>query len=494
MNPDSKIYLNAFECSPDGIIICDLNAKIILTNKAAFSMFGYEPGELEGKFIKDLIPPHLRDKHKFHFQSFISHPSARTMSNNMKLLGYKKDSSNINISIALNVIQNDPGKELILAVIREITDWVRKTEELEKVSDQLKEALQLSRLGHWDFDIAVNTIHWSPEVYEIFELDQDAFNSTNENFEMLVHEEDREFVKQSYQNSIINQIPYNIVHRYITPNGEIKFLRERGRHIYDADGLAVKTIGTVQDVTEAQKQKLLLNDYILKLERKNKELEDYTHIATHDLQEPVNNIRGIISLLREEFDSSSPTKEEIAYFMDLITRASERLSTLIRGLMETARLGQINPISEVDCNQLLSEVIEGLHFQFDNNSAKITYPPLPVLKGYRFELGLLFQNLISNGLKYCRKEVAPVIKIDYYNQGVDWLFTVEDNGIGIDPVHKDKLFKMFRRLHSQDDIEGTGIGLVQCKKIVEQHNGEIWFESEPGKGTVFYFTLRKNNS
>lgn len=457
-------------------------------------MFGYEVGELEGKSIQDLIPPHLRDKHKFHFQNFISNPSARAMSNNMKLIGYRKDSSDVCISIALNVIQNDSGKELILAVIRETTDFVRKTEELERTSNQLKEALQLSRMGHWEFHLANNTILWSPEVYEIFELDQEAFNSTNEGFEMLVHEEDREFVRQSYQNSITNQIPYNIVHRYITPKGSLKFLRERGRHIYDSDGLIVKTVGTVQDVTEVQKQRLLLNDYILKLETKNKELEDYTHIATHDLLEPVNNISGIISLLREELDDNSPTKEEIIYFIDLIKRASERLSTLIKGLMETARLGQVNPISEVDCNELLVEVIEGLQFQFDNNSAKITYPPLPVLKGYRFELGLLFQNLISNGLKYSKKGLAPVIKIDYHNQGVDWLFTVEDNGIGIDPIHKDKLFKMFRRLHTQEDIEGTGIGLVQCKKIVEQHNGEIWFESEPGKGTVFYFTLRKNNN
>ncbi len=492
MTLDSKIYFNAFESSPDGIIICDLNAKIILTNKAASHMFGYELGELEGKSIQDLIPPHLRDKHKFHFRSFVSHPSARSMSNDMKLIGYRKDASNVSISIALNIIQNDSGEESILAVIREITEFVRKTEELEKVSDQLKEALQLSALGHWEFDIANNKILWSPEVYEIFELEQGAFSSTYEGFEMLVHEEDREFLKQAYQNSITNQIPYNIVHRYITPKGSMKFLRERGRHIYDSEGLVIKTIGTVQDVTEVQKQRLLINDYILKLETKNKELEDYTHIATHDLQEPVNNIIGIISLMREELDDNSPTNEDIIYFIDLIKKASERLSTLIKGLMETARLGQVNPISEVDCNELLVEVIEGLQFQLDNSSAKINYPPLPKLKGYRFELGLLFQNLISNGLKYSKKGVAPVIKIDYHNQGTDWLFTVEDNGIGIDPIHKDKLFKMFRRLHSQEDIEGTGIGLVQCKKIVEQHNGTIWFESEPGKGTVFYFTLRKN--
>jgi len=159
--------------------------------------------------------------------------------------------------------------------------------------------------------------------------------------------------------------------------------------------------------------------------------------------------------------------------------------------METARLGQINPIETVDCNIILDEVIQNLQFQIKNLDAKVNITKLPTINGLKFELGLLFQNLISNALKYCKKDVPPLIKIDFHDQGPFWLFSIEDNGIGIELKNKDKLFKMFRRLHTSKEIEGTGIGLIQCKKIVEHHDGEIWFESEFGRGTMFCFTLRK---
>ncbi|MDP3471320.1 MAG: PAS domain S-box protein [Algoriphagus sp.] len=484
---NSAIYKNSFMCSPDGIVVCNIKGEIVLVNQSVSRIFNFTESELVGQKIEIFIPEPTREKHKDYFLQYLANPVPRQMSNNMRLLGQKKDGSKIFLSISLNQISKEQG--LFAAFIRDISEFVKKTDELEYTSLRLKDALDLSKLGPWDYDLVQDKLTWSDEVFKIFELDPLTYVPTFEGFNLLVFEDDREFVRKSFMDSITNQIPYNIVHRYICPNGDLKFLRERGNNIYNSNGEIIKTIGTVQDVTEVHKQRMILNEYVKKLEFKNKELEDLTYITTHDLQEPINNIKGIIGLMRNEWNLELTNKEDIENYFNLIENSSNRLSGLIKALMDTSRLGHINPITEVDCNLVLKEVLSTMSFQIKKSDAKIIFSELPLLNGFKFEIGLLFQNLISNGIKFSKKGISPIIKISCHNQGHSWLFMFEDNGIGIDPKHKDKLFRMFRRLHSQEDIEGTGIGLVQCKKIVEQHGGEIWIESELDKGTVFYFTL-----
>ena len=486
------LFEKSFQFSPDGIIICDSKGKIILVNNKALEQFEFEKEELLGTNFEVLVPDNIRSGHQHHFDSYVEKPSSRQMSNKMQLQGKKKSGELFFISISLNQIKHESGENYFMAIVRDISDYVEKAEYLEQTLNRLQDAMKISKLANWELDHTANKLTWSSEAFEIFELDPSNYIPTYNNFIALIHPEDREFVIKSFSNFLENQIPYNIIHRYITPTGEMKFLRERGKNVYDEQGGILRTMGTVQDVTEVQKQRILLSDYIKEIENKNKELEDYTYIAAHDLQEPINNIKGIITILFDEFDDPDTTKEEIYHYFDLIKGAGERLSQLIKALMETARLGQINPAEKVDCNIILTEAIQNLQFQINNLNAEVSFPKLPTIKGFKFELGLLFQNLISNSLKYSKKDVPPLIKIDFHDQGSFWLFSIEDNGIGIELKNKDKLFRMFRRLHSHHEIEGTGIGLTQSKKIVEQHGGEIWFESEFGKGTVFYFTLRKD--
>lgn len=488
------IYQNIFEFSPDGIVLCNSLEEIIMANQATTLIFGYSQEELINKKIEFLIPTHLRERHETHFQTFKKYPTPRLMHNEMNLKGQRKDGSLISLSITITKISSEEISDLYLAIIRDTTNFIKKTQEFEKTTVLLKEAYHLSKLGSWEYDLIKNELFWSDEVFEIFELDWEDYKPSYKGFINLVHEDDREFVKKSFQDSIENQIPYNVVHRYTTPSGHLKYLRERGLNLYDASGKITRTLGSVQDVTEVQKQKKLLNEYIIKLENKNKELEDYTYIAAHDLQEPVNNIKGIIEILISERKSLNPSGQEIDQYINLISGAANKLSNLIKGLMETNRLGQIDSMTEVDFNEVIKGAISNLRNKITTKNAEIIIPnDLPKVFGFKFELELLFQNLISNALKFQKTVVTPVIKISCHNQEYSWLFAVEDNGIGIDSRYKDKLFKMFKRLHTQTEIEGTGIGLVQCKKIVEQHNGEIWFESELGKGTVFYFTIRKSN-
>jgi len=488
---NARVLSDVFKFSPDGIIICDKHGDILSANNSVFPIFGYTPDELYSKNIEILIPDSIKSKHNSYLENYVKNPIPRQMSTNMRLKGKKKDGTNIFLSISLINSISKTNDLIIIVTVRDVSDYVKKSDDLEKVSYQLKDALKLSKLGHWELDLVKNELEWSEEVFDIFELSRESFKPTYEGFIELVYSEDREFLQRSFEDSIYNQIPYNIVHRYETPTGHLKFLRERGSNFYDNTGKIVKTIGTVQDVTEVQKQKILLNDYITKLENKNKELEEFTNITAHDLQEPLTNIIGLIQLLKNEWNEEFSDKKELENYLDYIEKGTDRMSKLIKALMETSRLGRLSIFDDIDCNQVIEEIKESMFVQLRKYNAKIISRKLPKIKGLPFEFSLLFQNLISNALKYSRKGVDPIIRISSHDQGPSWLFTVEDNGIGIEHENKDKLFKMFRRLHKQTEIEGTGIGLVQCKKIVELHHGEIWFESQPGNGTIFFFTVRK---
>lgn len=487
----SKIFEDSFLASPDCILICNQEGLILRANNSVVQVFNYEINEIIGEQLEMLLPDSIKKKHKIYFKDYIKAPESRPMSTKMRLQGKKKNGDLTYLSISLTSGFDENNELFIIAVIRDINEIVHKTNYLEKLGQEHKEALQISKLGHWEFERLNEKLTWSEEVFDIFELSPEEFTPTQKGFLNLVHPDDREYCEKSFEDSINSEIPYNIVHRYVTPKGDLKFFRERGSNYYDDNKQFIKTKGTVQDITEFQNQKILLNNYIEKLEFKNKELEEFTNITAHDLQEPLTNIIGLIELLKMEWGENNSNKEELTNYINFIGEGAKRMSKLIKGLMETSRLGKSSQLEVVDCNIILEEVKMNLYSQIQKYDARIFSRDLPKVRGHMFELSLLFQNLISNALKYSRKGVPPFIEISFHDQGNSWVFKFEDNGIGIKPNDKDKLFKMFRRLHLQSDVEGTGVGLAQCKKIVELHQGEIWFESEFGKGTAFMFTLRK---
>jgi len=230
------------------------------------------------------------------------------------------------------------------------------------------------------------------------------------------------------------------------------------------------------------------------LESKNKELEQFAYIASHDLQEPLNTISSFIGLIREDYgDSFDEVGKES---LDFIKDASIRMKNLIDSLLEYSRLGRIKDFSDVDMNKILGELKGDFRNVLERTNAKIQSDNLPTIKGNPMELRLLLQNLVSNGIKFTDENTIPEIYIDaVQKKRTDdeskkyWEFSIKDNGIGIPEIHKSRIFDIFQRLHSREKYQGTGIGLAHCKKIVESHSGEIWLESEEGKGTTFYFTI-----
>jgi signal transduction histidine kinase len=224
------------------------------------------------------------------------------------------------------------------------------------------------------------------------------------------------------------------------------------------------------------------------LERKNYEIEQFAYISAHDLQEPLRSISNFSILLSEKIDSNQD--RDVKNYMQKIIGASGRMSNLINDLLEYSRLGKDMVMTKIDCTQLIFEIQRDLVFTIKESGAKIEFEKMPVITGHQ-SLKSLFQNLITNAIKFRKKGVTPEIKISCAQTTKEFIFSFSDNGIGIDKQYFERIFTIFQRLHTREEYKGTGIGLAQCKKIVELHGGRIWVTSTPEIGSTFHFTISK---
>lgn len=243
-----------------------------------------------------------------------------------------------------------------------------------------------------------------------------------------------------------------------------------------------------QNITERKIAEESKSDYLKKLEYKNKELEQFAYVASHDLQEPlrtVNNFTELLAKRRTEYFDELGLKS-----LQFIQDATSRMSELIKNLLDYNRLDKDNVLTKIDCNLLVKDVEKDLSMNIKDAEATLIYDNLPTLLGYETPLRLLFQNLINNAIKFRKKDTKPLIEIKATPKDGEWLFSIRDNGIGISPKHKDKIFVIFQRLHNKDKYKGSGIGLAHCRKIVDLHQGQIWVDSMPDEGSTFYFTIK----
>lgn len=227
--------------------------------------------------------------------------------------------------------------------------------------------------------------------------------------------------------------------------------------------------------------------YAIERQRLVKELEQFAHVAAHDLQEPLRTLSGFCELLRDTYRGK--LDDQADEWLEFVIEGARRMSGLIRDLLGYSRIGlRDDPVYPTDCTAVFDEAVQNLQAAIEENGAVVTHNDLPILMGVRAQLVQLFQNLIGNAIKY-RGDQPPCVHVAAARKECQWLFSVRDNGIGITAEHLDRIFVIFKRLHARDEHAGTGIGLAICKKIVELHGGRIWAESDPGIGSVFYFTI-----
>jgi PAS domain S-box-containing protein len=271
------------------------------------------------------------------------------------------------------------------------------------------------------------------------------------------------------------------------PGKPLVWLRTSKLPLYDRHGNVIGVLGIYEDITERKEMEAQLQQTLEDLRRSNTELEQFAYVASHDLQEPLRVVTSYLQLLvrryRDRLDGDA------VEFIDYAVDGAARMKRLIEDLLAYSRVGtRGGEFAPTDCAEVLGHVLNSLQLMIEEAGALVTHDPLPTVMADASQLEQLFQNLIGNAVKF-RRPAPPRVHVSAERRANEWLFAVRDNGIGIEPQHRERIFAVFQRLHAREHYTGTGIGLAICKRVVERHGGNIWVESQPGQGATFFFTL-----
>jgi light-regulated signal transduction histidine kinase (bacteriophytochrome) len=242
------------------------------------------------------------------------------------------------------------------------------------------------------------------------------------------------------------------------------------------------------EIVERKRAEAKLEHYAAELKRSNEDLEQFAYVVSHDLREPARMVKSYLELLEDRYQGQLDEKAD--KYIDHAVDGAERMQEMIKALLELSRIEtEGKKPAPTDVEAVLERTLNVLERAIEDANAKVTHGPLPTVMADEAQLGLVFQNLIANAIKFRREDVPPRVHVSAEREGDEWVFSVADNGIGIDPEQADRLFQIFQRLHTREEYEGLGIGLALCRRVVERHGGRIWVESEPGEGSTFTFTL-----
>lgn len=351
-----------------------------------------------------------------------------------------------------------------------------------------------------DWDIVTNDIYWGDSFESRYGFQRNA-ETCNANFWLAqIHPEDRTRIDQEVYNAINNPslINWEAQYRFKTANDDYIFVSDRTFIIRDDSGTAIRAIGALNDYTAVKKyeQELLaLNQQLQKnakeLSASNTELERFAYAASHDLQEPLRMVTSFLELLKLKYapQLDDTAGKYIAYAVD----GASRMKILIMDLLEYSRINtKVFSSQAVDLEEVIARLENVFAEDITKYQIKIIKGTLPVLTANYEQMVQLLQNLISNAIKYRKADQNLVIEIKAELVADEYQFSIKDNGIGFDMKFSDKIFIIFQRLHLKEDYPGTGVGLAICNKIVSRHQGKLWVESLPGKGSTFCFTIPKN--
>ena len=276
-------------------------------------------------------------------------------------------------------------------------------------------------------------------------------------------------------------------YRFITKSGKARWIEGLSKGLKDSNGVVTHVQSIILDVTERKRAEEKLQKMLAELQRSNAELEQFAYVSSHDLQEPLRMISSYVKLLSKRYKGKldAEADEFIAYTVD----GAAHMQTMIEDLLAYSRVGtRGEPFKSTDCKATFEQALANLQVAIEESGAVITHDHLPIVIADASQITQLFQNLISNAIKFSGGE-PPVIHSAAEQRGNEWVFSIRDSGIGIAPEFHERIFLIFQRLHGMQDCPGTGVGLAICKKIVDRHGGRIWVESEPGKGATFHFTI-----
>jgi len=304
---------------------------------------------------------------------------------------------------------------------------------------------------------------------------------------MAVHPEDRKCCTATYAEAFDARRPFVMEYRLRYHNGSFHWILDYGMPLFDVDQAFIGYIGSCFDIEERRRAQELVEHQAKALTQSNADLEQFAYVASHDLQEPLRMIQGFAQLLGRRY--SDVLDDDGRQFMAYLMEGTERMQKLISNLLAYSRLDrQQKEFGQMDSRAAASRALFNLTQAVQESGAVVEIGALPVVCADETQMVQLFQNLIGNALKF-RSTEPPRVQVSARSVGGEWLFTVQDNGIGIEPEYGEKIFAIFQRLHGPKEYQGTDIGLAICKKIVERHGGRIWAGSQSNHGATIFFTL-----
>lgn len=485
-------YRSLIEQASDAIVVVNTQDFVLEVNTSAEILFGYSKDELLKMNMQDLVfekdsPPRTSE---------VANGETVVYERRMK----RKNKSAVDVEISARMI---PGGR-ILAMFRDITQRKKAELLIHESEARLAEAQAFSHVSNWEIDLVTGINKWSNEFYAIFGIEREEIQPSPEAFLKLVHPDDYKMAEEKISNALKKSESSFFTARVNTKDGSERNFYTEWKFEFDENRKPIRLYGILQDVTEriiaenSLKQNEIrlnkLNEYLQKqtneLALSNAELEQFAYVASHDLQEPLRMITGFLTQLEKKYGDiiDDKGKKYIGFAVD----GARRMRPIILDLLEFSRVGRIEEdIEELDMNDLLHEIKILLRKKIEEKNAVLIIDKLPKIHTHRSPMRQIFQNLIDNALKYSNKDIPVQIHITVKELKDDWQFAVIDNGIGIEKEYFDKIFIIFQRLHAKDKYSGTGMGLAITKKIIEAKGGKIWVESEEGKGSAFYFTIKK---
>jgi PAS domain S-box-containing protein len=530
------------ESAPDGILMVDGQGEIELVNRQAEAMFGYSAEELLGRTVEILVPDALRERHEGHRAEYLAHPRLRPMGAGLDLHGRRKDGSEFPVEIRLAPVSSK-GETHVLSLISDVTELRRNEERLRSYAERLATLAEIqhailtatsveeiasaavTRL-RTALDVAratVTLLDAERDEYVVFASDSDTgpdegrrgirgparllgdpealrrreINVTEDlaeirdpppNIAVLLAEGMRSALSIPLvaDDELLGTI--NLFRR--TAYSEFPtHLLEAAREIADELALALSQ-GRLREqlARHAEELEERVVERTVELRAANRELEAFSYSVSHDLRAPLRAIDGFSRILEEEHGDALP--EEGRRYLRLVSENAKNLGLLIDGLLDFSRLGrQALSKQPVELSSLVDGVLADLVSEREGRSVEISVERLPTVECDPLLMKQVLANLVSNALKFTRHRESARIEIGSYVEDGAHVVFVRDNGVGFDMRHADKLFGVFQRLHRAEEYEGTGLGLALVSRIVVQHGGRIWAESEPGEGACFSFTL-----
>ncbi|MDP5000429.1 MAG: PAS domain S-box protein [Flavobacterium sp.] len=496
---EKNSLLLTLENSLNEIYIFDAETyKYSFVNKGALHNLGYLESE-----IKTLTPFDINSDFKIDSFNELVSPLLKGEKEKITLITNhkRKDGSVYPVEVHLQLVIEDKSKR-ILANILDITERKKNKELILLSNERFEKVTEATNDAIWDWDIVNQTIYRSKAFERFFgkKVPNKIIDNRfwNDNF----HPDDVENFKTSLSEAVADPsiTRWELEFRVINKQKKVLFVIDRGIIIRDSKGKAIRMVGAMTDITEQKQMTLELSElnealqkYTIELERSNKELEQFAFVASHDLQEPLRMISSFMELFLRRYGHEIDDNGK--KYIHFATDGAKRMKQLMLDLLQYSRASRPQEGREqIDLKEVIIEYKKLRRKVISEKSAAITYKNLPTLKTYKAAITQIMHCILDNALKYSKENSPSKIEINCQENDQEWLFSIQDNGIGIDSQFYEKIFVIFQRLHSKEAYSGTGIGLSVAKRHVEFLGGKIWLESVVGEGSTFYFTIPKTNN